>query len=282
VEHLASCLGGDTLAAQYVLMMLVSRSFAKHGEQSLGIWSLNLGEWPEVLDTGKFKEAVAQIVPRVACYQITAETLNTQRWRPVKDFAANRLLAAQLQLAAGTVVIFDETQMTEGQLVDAGVRNLNAIRTLVNEQQLVCDFESYPVNIPLEVQAIHMSPRKSIVSDIDVLLPLCPSAEVAAQCSSDFPAELLDALRLLLALVTRTAKPLRIPEEVAHKFSEDFAAARESRDIKPELAHTWMSLARAFCLTYGDDELSMEKWSQVLEMENARLQRCRQAKLLSP
>merc|ERR1719199_1224400 len=72
VEHLASCLGGDTLAAQYVLMMLVSRSFAKHGEQSLGIWSLNLGCWPDGLDTGKFKEALAQIVPRVASLDITA------------------------------------------------------------------------------------------------------------------------------------------------------------------------------------------------------------------
>lgn len=282
VEHLTSCLGGDTLAAQYVLMLLVSRSFAKHGEQSLGIWSLNLGCWPEGLDTGKLKDAIARMVPRVACYDITAETLNTQRWRPVKDFAANRLLASQLQLAAGTAVIFDETRMTEGQLVDAGVRNVHAIRSLVNEQQLVCDFESYEVKIPLEVQSINVSPHKSIISDIDVLLPLCPSAEVAAQCSCDFPSELLDALRLLVALVTRTAKPLRIPEEVAHKFGEDFAAARESRDIKPELAHTWMSLARAFCLTYGDDELTMEKWAQVLQMEGERLQRCREKKLLGP
>jgi len=197
----------------------------------------------------------------------------------VKDFAANRIVASQLQLAAGTVVIFDETHMMEGQLQDAGVRNMNAIRNLVNDQELVCDFQSYDVKIPLEVQTINVSPRKSIIADIDVVLPLCPSVG-ASDSSCELAA--LDAIRLLLALITRTAKPLRIPEEVAHKFGEDFAAAREQRDIKPELAHTWMSLARAFCLTYGDDELSAEKWSQVLEMENERLQRCRQQKLLSP
>jgi len=282
VEHLASCFGGDTLAAQYVLMMLVSRSFAKHGDQSLGTWSLNLGCWPQGLGMGKFKEAVAQFVPRVACYEITAQTLNTQRWRPVKDFAANRLVSSQLQLAAGTVVIFDETQMMEGQLGDAGVRNVNAIRSFVNEQQLVCDFQAYEVKIPVEVQTINISSRKSIISDIDVLLPLCPNAEIAAQCSCDISAEAVDAIRLLLALVTRTAKSLRIPDDVAHKFGEDFAAARESRDIKPELAHTWMSLARSFCLTFGDDELSAERWSQVLQMEVERLSRCRQQNLLNP
>lgn len=278
LEQLASSLGGDTLAAQYVLMMLVSRSFAKHGDQSLGVWSLNLGCWPEGLDVGKFKDTVAQFVPRVACYDITADTLNTKRWRPVKDFNANRLVASQLQLAAGTVVIFDETRMAAGNLVDAGVRNVNAIRTLVNEQQLACDFQSYEVKIPLEVQTINVSLRKSIVADIDVLVPL--RAGAGGLVATDSAA--LDAVRLLLALVTRTAKPLRIPEEVAHKFGEDFAVAREQRDVKPELAHTWMSLARAFCLTHGDDELSAEKWTQVLDLEGERLQRCRQEKLLSP
>jgi len=278
VEYLASSLGGDTLAAQYVLMMLVSRSFAKHGDQSLGIWSMNLACWPNNLDTLKFKEAIAQFVPRVAFYELTAETLNTQRWRPVKDFNANRLIASQLQLTSGTVVIFDETKMTQGNLVDAGVRNLNAIRTLVNDQELVCDYQVYEVKVPLEVQAINVSPRKSVVADIDVLLPLCPTEGIPSLLSSDA----LDAIRLLLALVTRTAKPLRIPDEVAHKFGEDFAAARELGEVKPELANTWMSLARGFCLTYGDDELSAEKWSQVLEMETERLRRCRQEKLLSP
>jgi len=281
LEQLASCLGGDTLAAQYVLMMLVSRAFAKHGEKSLGVWSLNLGCWPESLDIRKFKDTVAQFVPRVACYDITAETLNTQRWRPVKDFNANRLIASQLQLAAGTVVIFDETQMAAGNLVDAGVRNMNAIRSLVNEQQLSCDFQSYEVKIPLEVQTINVSARKSIIADIDVLLPVCPTAGIPVQ-SSGIESAALDAVRLLLALVTRTAKPLRIPDDVAQKFGEDFAVAREQRDIKPELAHTWMSLARAFCLTHGDDMLSADRWSQVLDMEAERLQRCRQEKLLSP
>jgi hypothetical protein len=278
VEHLASSLGGDTLAAQYVLMMLVSRSFAKLGDQSLGIWSMNLACWPNNLDVLKFKEAIAQMVPRVASYEITAETLNTQRWRPVKDFAANRLVSSQLQLTSGTVVIFDETKMGQGNLVDAGVRNVNAIRSLVNEQELVCDYQVYDVKVPLEVQAINVSPRKSIIADIDVLLPLCPSEGLPPQISSDA----LDAIRLLLALVTRTAKPMRIPDEVAHKFSEDFASVREQGDTKPELAHAWMSLARAFCLTHGDDELSAEKWSQVFEMETERLRRCRQEKLLSP
>lgn len=278
LNQLTSCLGGDVLAAQYVLMLLVTRSFGKVGEQSLGTWSLNIGCWPEGLDASKLKETVGQLVPRVACYDITAESLNTKRWRPVKDFAANRLVASQLQLAAGTVVIFDETKMAAGNLADAGVRNVGAIRTLVNDQVLTCDFQSYEVSIPLEVQTINLSLRKSIIADIDVILPLCPTAHNVAAPE----AGALDAVRLLIALVTRTAKPMVIPDDVAQKFAEDFSVVRQQQDIKPDLAHTWMSLARAFCLTCGDNDLSAEKWSQVLELEGERLRRCRQEKLLSP
>ena len=49
-------------------------------------------------------------------YLKSAEALNEQRWRPRKDFVADRLVAAQLQLAGGTLLMVDETKMSEGQL----------------------------------------------------------------------------------------------------------------------------------------------------------------------
>merc|ERR1719253_1350309 len=113
-----------------MLMLLVSRTFGKVGDMQLGAWSCNLTNWPSQLSTNDLGNAIAALVPRAACLEITAETLNTRRWRPRKDFEADRLVASQLQLASGTAVVFDETKMTEGQLSDAGVKSLMAIAAL--------------------------------------------------------------------------------------------------------------------------------------------------------
>lgn len=258
-------------------MHLVSRSFASHGDQLLGAWSLNLACWPEGLSVKNFADTISEFVPRAVHLDVTAEGLNTGKWRPVKDFTANRLIAGQLQLAAGTLLMLDETKMAEGQLVHEGVKNVNAIRALVSDHQLTCDF-TYDVKIPFEVQTMNLSRRKSIISDIDVLVPLRPGTAGVAS----MPAEALDAVRLVIALVTRNPRCARIPEAVTQKFSEDYAGAREKWGIQPQLCNAWMSLARAYCLTSGDDELTMERWAKVFELEHERLRRCKEENFLSP
>lgn len=277
-QALATHLGGDMVAAEYALMLVVSRSFGRHHDQSLGSWSLNIGCWPEGLSVARFHEAMSEFVPRATLHEVTAETLNSGRWRPRKDFSANRLIAGRLQSTNGTLMIFDETQMVPGQLQDAGVRNLAAIRCLMKERQLVCDFMSYDVKIPLETPMVHVSRGKSIIPEQDVLLPLRP-VEQNASCT--IPAAALEAARLFLALVTRSPRPLNIPDEVTQKFGTDFAAARAQRDIGTELASTWMSLARAYCIAHGEETLTLGRWQSVLELESERIRRCRESKFLT-
>lgn len=278
LNGLAMFLGGDALAAQYVLMFLVSRSFGQHGDSLLGNFSMNIGCWPEGMDVKNLSQAIAEFVPRVAHHEVTAQTLNTGKWKPRKDFEANRLIAGRLQVASGTVVIFDETKMETGQLHDAGVRSAAAIRTLLAEHALACDFMSYDVKLQLEVQVMHVSAHRSIVPEQDVLLPLRPSAAA----SVTIPAAAMEAIRMFLALVTRSPKPINIPDEVTHKFSEDFCRIREQHaGIKSDLCHTWMNLARASCLTHGESNLTLARWQAVFELEVERLRRCSESNFLS-
>lgn len=51
-----------------------------------------------------------------------------RRWTPQKDFDANRLRSGLLQLAPGTLLVFDETQMDTGPLDAAGLRAVQAGR----------------------------------------------------------------------------------------------------------------------------------------------------------
>lgn len=259
------------LAAEYILMLLVSRSFAKHGDTPLGSFSLNLGCWPEAVDVRNFSLALAEFMPRVAHHEVTAETLNAGRWKPRKDFDANRLVAGRLQMASGSVMVFDETKMEAGQLSDVGVRSAAAIRTLLVEHALACDYMSCDVKLPLEVQIVHVSKRQSLIPEQDVLLPLRPSATSAAT----IPPAALEAIRLFLALVTRRSKPMDIPDDVTQKFSEDFSSVREQfSSVTPALCHTWMNLARSYCLTHGESLLTLVRWQSMLGFETERLRRC--------
>jgi len=272
LEPLRRVLGGDALAAEYVLMLLVSRTFCKTDSTPLGKWALNLvastasaaltPDW-----TASLTEAVGLVAPRAVHLPVTAETLNTRAWLPRKDFDLNRLIASQLQLASGTVLVLDETQMDVGTLTPQGVRAIKAISDVVSDQQLTCDFQVYDMRFPLEVLSILVSRSRSIVRE-----PLVPPLTGAG----------LDAARLLLALVSRQPRPLKIPENVAEMVSGHFANVRKAYGVPSDLCHVWMSLARAYCLTYGEDELTPARWQALLALETERLQRCVVDRLVEP
>jgi hypothetical protein len=151
LELLTKHLAGDVLAAEYMLMLLVSRSFRKYGEKNLGTWSLNLAKWPQAMDCNGFVKAASELVPRAVHLEVNGETLNTRRWMPKKNYVANRLEAAQLQLASGTLLLLDETKMADCQLSPDGTKNLLAIGHLVNDSMMSCDFQSCDVKLPVEV-----------------------------------------------------------------------------------------------------------------------------------
>jgi len=277
IAQLTRHLGGDALAAEYLLMLLVSRCFGCHGGQSLGNWALNITNWLKDVPVTSLNDAVSELVPRSACLEVSTETLASRRWRPCKDFEANRLVAAQLQLAPGTLLVLDETCLSEGTLSAEGVKALTAIGSLVTEQKLTCNFQSYDVQIPLELSCVIVSKQRSIIKDLEVVLPFKPQSLECTQ-SEAFVAQSssLDAARLLLGLVTRRPHPLQIPDDAANRLSADFAEVRQEFQVNSGLCHAWLALARAQCLTFAEEALTPSRWHAVLGYERQRLQRCRE------
>merc|ERR1712232_289719 len=107
----------------------------------------------------------------------------------------------------------------------------------------------------------------SLVKDVDVVVPL----RSQPTSGNPVPPEALIAARWLVGLVTRSPRALRIPDEVMKVFGDDFAMVRQAFKVRPELAHTWLSLARARCLTLGESELSLQRWREVMELEKVRI-----------
>lgn len=279
LAQLRPTLGGDALAAEYALLALLSRSFARQGEQLLGAWSLNFTHWPQDMEVAAFAAAASELVPRCVCLDVSCESLGRKKWKPTKDYAANRLVASQLQLAAGTLLVLDETVLGEGRLMPAGVTAIKTIGQLVTERTLACDFSAYDVKVPLELQIILASRGRSVVKDVDLALPLKPSSCVAAAQAN--AAESLAAVRLYLGLVTRSPKGLAISEELANKLAGDFVEARQQFQVPSSLCGLWLSLARAYCLSHGEAQLTESMWSNLLQLEKQRMQRCMEAGFLS-
>lgn len=270
IRCLEQALGGDTVAAEYVLALLASRVYGHSNGIALGQWSLNLSHWNDI-PVERLHEATSALTPLAVHLQVNVETLSSCRWKPKKDFDLNRLLAGRLQLAPGTFLLLDESGMEPGRLDDHGVRSLRALSTLVSDQMLQCDFNTYDVQIPLEVNSLFISKGVSILKLADVVLPMKPTFSASASMETSG----LDAARFLLGLVTRLAKPFQMPEHVVAAFSQDFAQVRqEFQEVGQRTVHVWRSLARAICFTHGEEELSIERWRSVMALERERLRRC--------
>lgn len=174
-------------------------------------------------------------------------------------------------------MVLDETGLSEGTVSAEGVKALGAIGSLVTEQKLTCDYQSYDIHIPLELSCVLVSKQRSIIKDLEVVLPINPqSLDCTSSKASVVQPSSLDAARLLLGLVTRSPRPLHIPDDAAHQLSADFAAVRQEFQVNSSLCHAWLALARAQCLTFAEEALTANRWHAVLGSERQRLQRCRE------
>ena len=84
------------------------------------------------------------LLPTVHTFSLSVAQLNDTPMIPKKDYSQNRLIAGMLQLASGTELLIDETNMDEGQLTERGVANLKAIGKLLETGKLDFDFAYTP------------------------------------------------------------------------------------------------------------------------------------------
>lgn len=84
------------------------------------------------------------LLPAVHTFSLSVAQLNNTPMIPKKDYNQNRIIAGMLQLASGTELLVDETNMDEGQLTERGVANLKAMGKLLETGKLDFDFAYTP------------------------------------------------------------------------------------------------------------------------------------------
>ena len=290
LAYLARPLGGDMLAAEYVLLALLARVTARHD-------GVNVGQLGVAL-TGVAPAAAARVVralralcARVVCVPLTVAALNTGGpLAPYKDYACERLVQTPLQLAAGTVVVVDETRLAPGTLTPAGTRNLQHLRELAQAQRVRYDFAYHDAEFPADapVLALCRAGTSSLVlgsssssSSSSAVVPLCartPSAPAAPPAPFRTRGTFLAQARHYVCAAREL--PQDVDAAAVALVQDDFVAARRAaaqqtgaRAVAQDTLHYWMNLARAVARSFGEPALAARAWHHMRRLEAERLDR---------
>lgn len=276
LAYLASCLGGDALAAEYALLTLLSRVVKRTDTLVLGKMSLNLTAMSAAAGVAQaLAQAIGSLRPTTVSLALSVPSLNGSALVPVKDYAQNRLLAAPLQLGAGTPLVLDESGMDAGTLHASGVANVQGIAQLLAAQTLPYNFVYHTIDFPVDAPVFIVSQGRSLFT-ATVHVPLQPLAPYVAPAVPEADAH--DAEGFLIAareyLELARWLPWQLDETISAAIEADFVALRQERDgVSQDMLHTWITLARWLAVSCGETCLSAERWAHLKSLETARYAR---------
>jgi|TARA_B110000967_G_scaffold160242_1_gene166073 hypothetical protein len=280
IDHLAAPLGGDQLAAEYVLFTLLSRVHTRSDGMPIGKFGITLLGVPDGpahcgVVASLLSRAVAQIAPAVAHLPLSIASLNARPWAPRKDYSTNRLRSGPLQLAPGTVVVLDETQLTQGTLSDVGVRNVRSLVDTTTSQTLEMDFQFHQTRVATDLQFINVSSSSTsgLVEGMDASVVLRMTQEPCEPETVD--QNLLSEMRLFLARARNSEH--RISKQAGADIEKAMVCARSSdpNEVTQEKFHRWLTMARLNALSVGETDLGVKHWNAALECERVAAERAR-------
>ncbi|KAF4791181.1 minichromosome maintenance complex binding protein [Turdus rufiventris] len=284
---LTHALLGDSLAAEYLILHLISTVYARRDVLPLGKFTVNLSGCPRSSAfTEHLYRLIQQLVPASYHLRMSIESMNQSRFIPRKDYTANRLLSGLLQLASNTSLVIDETQLEQGQLDTAGVHNVTALGDLITWQKVEYDFNYHRMEFPCNINVLITSEGRSLLpSDCQVhLQPQIIPPNMEEYMSSLLTAVLpsvLNKFRIYLSLLRLL--DYSISEEVTKAVEEDFVEMRKNNpeSVTADDLHKMLLVARFLSLSAGQTTLSRERWLRAKQLEALRKARLQQQKCVN-
>ncbi|KTF80659.1 hypothetical protein cypCar_00036069 [Cyprinus carpio] len=168
LTYLTHVLLGDSLAAEYLILHLISNVYSRRDVLPLGKFTLNLSGCPHSSPyTEHLYKVIQQLVPSSYRLCMSLHNMNNQRMVPRKDYTANRLVSGTLQLANNTSLFLDETQLEQGQLDATGVRNITALGNLITWQKVDYDFNYHQMEFSCNINVLITSEGRSLLPAVE-------------------------------------------------------------------------------------------------------------------
>lgn len=288
---LSMILGGDDLAAEYLLLQTLSRVHLRTKEAgALGTMPLSVtgcpaADFPSSSNTKSgclsgfgdaVTAAVSALTPRCIGLPLSIAALNKGLWTPRRVEGSAYLTPGPLQMAPGTHMIVDETLLEAGTLNETGLRNLAAIQGMMRVQKIAYDFQYFTLDQPTDAPVTILSTGRSILKGAGELeVPLRPTAPLASGTEA-----VVEAVRSGDVIPARTYMAavrhleFSIPESVASAIERELAVAKQKdAAVTEETFHAWLNVARLLALSYGEEMLTMERWAHAMKLECRRRER---------
>uniref|UniRef100_A0A4W4GCR1 Mini-chromosome maintenance complex-binding protein n=1 Tax=Electrophorus electricus TaxID=8005 RepID=A0A4W4GCR1_ELEEL len=282
LTYLTHVLLGDALAAEYLILHLISSVYARRDVLPLGKFTLNISGCPH---NSSYTEQLCQIIQHLmpSSYRLcmSLHNMNNLPMVPRKDYTANRLVGGILQLASNTSLFLDETQLEQGQLDATGVRNITALGNLISWQKVDYDFSYHQMEFPCNINVLIASEGRS-------LLPCDSQVHLRPTVSPPNVEEYLKAIQLAqlpshlnkyrVYLTVARLLDYSISEQVTKAVEEDFVEMRKDnpQSISAEDLHRMLVVARLLSLSYGQTTLSRDGWIKAKQLEMVRTSRTQQ------
>ena len=286
IEYLASHLMGDTLAAEYLFLQLFSRVLSHDTAYPVGHYPLNLCQvrnTPSGFTDGLFK-ALSNFVPFSRQIPLTIESLNTKLWMYPDQTRFSQLdlglCSGELQLPASTLVVVDETTMSDGTLIERGINNIRQIAETIQSAQV-----SYNVGFgstiekPVDYRFLVLSEGKSMFQ-IPAVVPLEPvdDFKAAQHGTTSIDPPLFELIRILVEIMKGDDHDISKDMEdiIATEFTQTRRAARDSNLPVDDGTNLMQRLVVAQLIrrSFGKSELDLRCWQMAGELEMMRLARC--------
>ncbi|PRP89654.1 hypothetical protein PROFUN_00918 [Planoprotostelium fungivorum] len=268
IDWLASTLHGDKLAAEYVLLNLLSKIHHRAEALPLGSLSLNVKYAPQSTFTAApLSHVISQIVTRDVLLNLTVEHLNETTFVPKKDIDTNRLHAGVLQVSEGTIMVIDEGKLRAGQLTAHGTSNVTALGNMMTWQRVEYDFQYQRIPFPVDVPAITLSHGNSLIK---AMISVSVREEETPTVSPT-----PDQLHMMRRYIAHCRYlNMDIDEATSAVMQNTFVHARKTdSEVRQDTLHLWLTLARLQCKSFGESQLSEERWNYTLDVEKRRVAR---------
>jgi hypothetical protein len=286
-DILMEIMGGDELAAEYVLLTLLSKVQTREDGLPVGISCINL----YAKDSEISREIVKGLERFMKLFQahtlfapVDLDSLCKYDMVPKKNYDTNQLSRGVLQFLNSTCVLFDETDMKEGKSEgERLIMNMKGIAELIEQQSVKYNFQYHEQSFDCSAPVIIVSNGRSVFKNATPV-PVVTARNPNPDALNDLDFDLIDQIRLYFSQVSRKSQ-IEIPDESAKHIQDKFVQIRkeeqkaieekrkENKEMGAKTLHTWLTYSKLKVTSNGQEVLPVEVIDDVIELETNRATR---------
>jgi len=264
----------DDLMAEYILLNMISRIVSNKNGVLIGNFPLNIrGSF----NNYRIRELYQELKPYSLNINLTIKYLNAKRFVPVKNNETDELQIGILQFGDNTSCVIDETLLNEGKLDKIGLLNIEALKTLINEQKVFYDFEYHSIPFNTNCSVIILSKTRPLPQLRTHCFLYAQCNDNQQQLNEEEDEFTLDQYRIYLSLCSYLMNQFTLnSKSVIKGIEDDFVDIRKTDNKANEdtLHHRllMMRLINSSFLnkTNDDDMMNILKYMQMLENKRSK------------